>query len=667
MRLFSNIRTLAAAGKDGLRLSQDLARVDPQNSTIQAGLARDYLNIGDLDQAVVASERAIRLNPTEAAPFTTMASAKYSLGDYSGAHEAANSALLIEPGDKIAYSIMKLTQERIAAAGGEGQGAKSAGALAFDFNGAEGRTLDAVQNLPINAANVRPAPALLSSSADMNILDSKKLSDQARMEIRKGEYRRAIELSSPAIAKNPANTAALFRRAHAKYRIKAFEEALEDTAQGLKLMGDKPSPVLLLLHARVLNSLNRHDEALIAADRALADNPNSAVQAKLLFQKAWALGGLERREDALHSLAQAARLDASYIPYYQEALELPGEDDWGTLFSSEFLAEAAPYARQESSKDGGRRIVMILAMTLIGGFLVALGLLQVVSSRGGSVSAGAVPVGLTPPDSRLVGGAYKVLRKIGSGWMGVVFEAMDVHLQRPVAIKKMREEISADQRERERFLTEARTVAKLRHPNIVEIHSVVGDADDIFLVFELVDGHTVADYVHHYKRLEFGPALRILEGTVSALTYAHAQGIVHRDLKPSNIMITRSGTVKVMDFGVARQAKDSLSSASPSMTVSGTPPYMAPEQEEGRSGAFSDVFALAVCFYEMLTGDLPFVGSGGAMATAKLNRSFIPASGKIAGLPPGVDQVFSWGLEPNPVKRCPSPQALLDAFKGLRA
>ncbi|MFH2203964.1 MAG: protein kinase [Elusimicrobiota bacterium] len=665
VRLFSDIRSLASAGTEGLRLSRDLTRIDPQNALLQGRLAQDYLNVGDLEEAVAASQRAIRLNPTRALPFTTMASAKYSLGDLGGAHEAAASALLLDPGDKIAYSIMKLTKSRSddGEESGGGAGFDGAPVTAFDLAPEDAPAKDAVQALTAGAAGrLLPARAL-SPGAVERLRASKQLADQARMEIRDGNFKSALRLTGEALAKDPENTSALFRRAHANYRLKRFDQALGDTSAAVALMGAKPNPILLMLHARILNSLDRPQEALAAVDRALATGPAADIQAKLLFQKAWSLVSLDHKEDALHTLAQAARLDGRYIPYYQEALELPNEADWTVIFRRELAAEAPRYTRNAVRRVVSGRMAMILLLTLMGGFLVALGVLHVFGGRSGAASGAAAGVGIAPPHSELLGGTYRISRKIGVGGMGVVYEALDVNLQRSVAIKKLRDEISRDPRERERFIREARTVALLRHPNIVQIHTVVADPADTYLVFELVDGHTVGDYIHHYKRLALAPALRILEGTAAGLEFAHRNGVVHRDLKPSNIMISRENVVKVMDFGVARQAKDAM--LSKAYTISGTPPYMAPEQDEGKACAATDVFAMAVCLYELVTGVLPFNGTSSGMALAKLRRTYTPASKLAPDLPAGFDQVMAWGLEPDPSKRCPSPAKFVQGFQAL--
>jgi serine/threonine-protein kinase len=142
---------------------------------------------------------------------------------------------------------------------------------------------------------------------------------------------------------------------------------------------------------------------------------------------------------------------------------------------------------------------------------------------------------------------------------------------------------------------------------------------------------------------------------------------VHRDLKPSNIMITEDGRVKVMDFGVARQAKDAITKMSMTNTVVGTPPYMAPEQEQGTVRRESDVFALGVCLYEMLTGQLPFQGGGAAMLLNKINGKHIPPTQRNPSLPAGLDGVLAKALAPDPEQRYRTPTELLRALDGAIA
>ena len=189
----------------------------------------------------------------------------------------------------------------------------------------------------------------------------------------------------------------------------------------------------------------------------------------------------------------------------------------------------------------------------------------------------------------------------------------------------MRDEIRLDRKERERFLREARTVASLKHPNIVEIYSIVEDGGEVYLVFEFAQGKTLHEVLSSGSPLAFDAARRVLKDACEAVECAHRNKIVHRDIKPSNIMVTEGGGAKVMDFGVARQAKEAATKVATN-TVAGTPPYMAPESEQGTVGPQSDVYGLGVVFYEMLSGKLPFAGAGAGMLLNKMNAKFTPLS-----------------------------------------
>ncbi|OFX10917.1 MAG: hypothetical protein A2516_07360 [Alphaproteobacteria bacterium RIFOXYD12_FULL_60_8] len=252
---------------------------------------------------------------------------------------------------------------------------------------------------------------------------------------------------------------------------------------------------------------------------------------------------------------------------------------------------------------------------------------------------------------------FQVLRTLGQGGMGIVYEAMDVALQRPVALKKLRAEIADNARERGRFLKEARTVAALKHPNIVAIHSIHEDEGGLFLVFEKVAGETLHD------RLGRGPlppaeAVAVLRQVAQALDYAHSQGVIHQDLKPANVMVSGDHAM-VMDFGIARRVAETLSALS-KVEVVGTPAYMAPEQElGGRVGPAADVFALGACAYELLAGRAPFP-SGNMMMKAQ--KSFRPVSELTPGLPPAVDAVLTRALEPEPGARWPSASSFAEAL-----
>jgi len=207
----------------------------------------------------------------------------------------------------------------------------------------------------------------------------------------------------------------------------------------------------------------------------------------------------------------------------------------------------------------------------------------------------------------LITNKYEMICEIGRGGMGIVYEAVNKKIGKKVALKKMKEELAINPRERKRFIEEARRVAELHHSNIVDIYDIIEDEKDIYLVFEYVEGRTVEQVLNVTGKYGLKEAIEITKQVCEALKYAHRRRIIHRDIKPSNIIVDNEGKVKVMDFGIAREAKDTFSRITGKDT-SGTLAYMAPEQELGSYSAQSDIFSVGVCLYEMLTGELPFKG-----------------------------------------------------------
>ena len=256
-----------------------------------------------------------------------------------------------------------------------------------------------------------------------------------------------------------------------------------------------------------------------------------------------------------------------------------------------------------------------------------------------------------PKGGVLVGGHYELGRELGAGGMGVVYEAVDLTLDRRVALKKMRPEIGMSASGRQRFLDEAKTVAKLQHRNIVTIHGIVEEDKDLYLVFEYVEGRTLDALLAERQRLTNAEALSVLGGVAAAVDYAHEHRVIHRDLKPANIMIGADGEAKVMDFGIAHQAKLTISQ----MTIAeayGTLAYMPPEQELGQAVRESDVYAFAALTYESLTGVLPFPGPN--FHLQKSAMSFTRPSGHFPPLTPKLDPVFERAFQVEPKKRQPT-------------
>ena len=201
-------------------------------------------------------------------------------------------------------------------------------------------------------------------------------------------------------------------------------------------------------------------------------------------------------------------------------------------------------------------------------------------------------------------GDYSLVRRIGKGGMAVVYEA--VRHGEALALKRPLTGFLDDDRSRERFLREADLGRTLHHPNVIRIfdHGRVGETP--YFTMELVRGETLAARLDREGRLDLGQAARLTAQVAEALDYAHSKGVIHRDLKPSNIMIEPSGTVKVMDYGIARATH--MEELTATHGFLGTPSYGAPETLQGGSQPASDVYSLGVIFFEMLTGSLPFTG-----------------------------------------------------------
>src|SRR5262250_3310146 len=215
-------------------------------------------------------------------------------------------------------------------------------------------------------------------------------------------------------------------------------------------------------------------------------------------------------------------------------------------------------------------------------------------------------------------GSLEITALLGKGGMGEVYRARDTKLRRDVAVKILPDEFSRDADRVARFQREAQVLASLNHPNIAAIYDFQEASGSWFLILELIEGETLADRIAHGP-IPVEESLGIAKHTCAALEAAHEKGIIHRDLKPANVRITPDGTVKVLDFGLAKAASEE--SSSPGLTqaptlartsdgvVLGTTAYMSPEQARGQTvDARTDIWAFGCVLYEMLTGAMAFSG-----------------------------------------------------------
>src|ERR1041384_8037396 len=189
--------------------------------------------------------------------------------------------------------------------------------------------------------------------------------------------------------------------------------------------------------------------------------------------------------------------------------------------------------------------------------------------------------------------------------MGAVFKGIDEMLEREVAIKMLRPDFTRESEIVERFRSEAVTLAKLYHPNIATLHSFFRQADDYFMVMEYVRGETLDSLIRRSGPLTVERAVQLFGLALEGIGHAHTMGIIHRDIKPANMMLTEKGSLKVMDFGIARVLGSTRMTRQG--TIIGTVEYMAPEQIQGKdSDARTDIYSLGILLYEMLTGRVPF-------------------------------------------------------------
>jgi serine/threonine-protein kinase len=222
-----------------------------------------------------------------------------------------------------------------------------------------------------------------------------------------------------------------------------------------------------------------------------------------------------------------------------------------------------------------------------------------------------------------LGGRYQILGQLGAGGMAKVVRARDLNLQRDVAIKILHEDLISDVQFRARFLQEARAAANLIHPNIVTVYDFGQDEERYFIVMEYVVGTDLKTLIRRRGRLQVDEAVEFMIQMAAGVGYAHRAGLVHCDLKPHNVLVAADGRVKITDFGISR-ALASISPGEKSDVVWGSPQYFAPEQASGGAPSpASDVYALGVIFFEMLTGRLPFEASDSA-ALAELHLTTPP-------------------------------------------
>ncbi|MCE1188132.1 MAG: protein kinase, partial [Ignavibacteria bacterium] len=240
---------------------------------------------------------------------------------------------------------------------------------------------------------------------------------------------------------------------------------------------------------------------------------------------------------------------------------------------------------------------------------------------------------------------YKVVSMLGEGGMGVVYKALDMKLERFVALKILSSQSAMNPQFIERFKREARNQAKLTHPNIVPVYGFTDENGILGIAMEFVEGETLEKIIYKQKRLDPIEALKILKQILEGVAYAHSKGFIHRDIKPSNIIISKEGSVKIMDFGISKSMFDK--GITKTGTKIGTILYMSPEQIRAEEPTQqSDIYSIGITFYEMLVGKTPFdMGTEYEIMEAHLKKNPGRVSVNLDSVPPEIDKIVAKSLE----------------------
>ena len=609
----------------------------PNSDRIQRAAGAVAIQAGDYKKGLAYADRAVTIAEADpgdakalAAALRTRATGALWSGDYPKAVADAQRVLKIFPDDKAARSIYEMSKGR-------------------------------AKNAVVAVATTQSRP-LADSLVETSLLDDPRLKEAGRRAgdraaaikraetamrfINAGDGTRALAAANAAVEADPALADGYMIRGLAYTILKEFAAALREFTKAIDLwsaQGKKENlPVAFGRRAEVNNEAKDYPNALRDAEKAVQGDAGLGLG---YFERARALEGLgEKGERILEDFKRAAELTPAYAADYAAARTR--------------LSADAPAAAPSRPSRGWLRAVLI-GSSALAAFLIFLYW---------RLSRRARPeerIGFASERKEL-DSQYDITAPLGEGGMGMVYKGWDKVLKRPVAIKKLRTELQASPRERERFLKEAEMVASLHHPHIVDIYTIIRHAQDTYLVFEYVSGMTLHELLNESagRRLPPARALEILRQISEAVDHAHSRHVIHRDMKPSNVMLADGGWVKVMDFGIARQVLDSLLTTT--KTIVGTPVYMSPEQAMGVVVKESDVFALGVTLYELLTGAVPFKGPG--EMNDKMEGRFTVPSALVPELGQAIDEVLRKALSPRPedrYHRCGDLyQAAVGALKG---
>ncbi|CAN2192017.1 STKc_PknB_like domain containing protein [Candidatus Nanopelagicaceae bacterium] len=256
----------------------------------------------------------------------------------------------------------------------------------------------------------------------------------------------------------------------------------------------------------------------------------------------------------------------------------------------------------------------------------------------------------------LIDGRYQLIRQMATGGMASIYEALDTRLDRKVAVKIMHSHLAQDEQFVERFIREAKAAAALSHPNIVAVQDQGWNQNGtpaIFLVMEMIEGHTLREYLNEQGSLSVKDGIKFLLPVMSALSAAHKIGIVHRDIKPENILISKEGRIKIADFGLAKGPLLGGTMTAESSVILGSVSYLSPEQvQRGVADSRSDIYSIGITAFELFTGKKPFEGDAPIqIAYMHVNNRVPKISSVVAGIPEPLDDLIYRATSSNPDER----------------
>ena len=561
-------------------------------------------------------------------------------GNQDGTREAAEKAIALDPDNRLARLIIghpdyfatassKLGSisnpfEKKTGSGMESDGAVRA--LPADYNKAEAALAAAALGVPPGAK----AEALFQSALDKIAL---------------GDLKGALFDVSRALLNDPTNLKARVLRAHLSNLLGNYKGALQDVDEILKR--DPTNAAALFEKGYALLQTGDVQGSLAAIERGLKIAPNDPM-GTLYHAMALEKAGLAAA--AIAEYQRAAALDASLAPLVEDAL--------ARLRDVKTSMPKLPSKIQTKYVLWLAFLVAALALLLEGGKRVFYPDWKTTVAAKPDEALPATASGTLAPGT-ILGGNFRIEGEVARGGIGVVYKATDIMLKRTVAIKHLSREAYESGEVRERFLKEAQLAAKLRHPNLAQIFSVVGSGE-LYLVFEFVKGETLHRRLVRERALKLDDLKTIVGEIALAVDYAHSQGVIHRDLKPANVMITPEGRAKVMDFGIAKETRSQDATQTQAW---GTPPYMAPEQEMGAVCKESDLYALGVMIYELAAGERPFQGA--YSLDKKLKADYRPIKHANPDAPGELHAFFKKALAPDPKERFHSAAELARALNAI--